>query len=447
MSSALGFSASTGHIPQRRWFVPVIALAVAIVLWTPALSWGNSDDVVFVESNLISGNSILAFRNNGSGMLSFIGSTPAGGTGVYDPTFAIPPRSGTNDQDQAIQVSPDRSLLFAVNSGSNSIAVFHIYSDGSLQPVFGSPFPSGGTDPVSVGLKGDILAVANKDEDPHQSPFVVMPNYTSFRVGDDGGLTPIPGSTVSVAYFSSPSQALPSSLGELFFGADTLGALLHAFRVEDGRLRQNPPVAAPDSVFAGVRFFGQPNPPHFVIGLQTHPTLPILYVGFTTAAKLGVYRYSAGGGPGEEERGDREGEDGDRGGKLSFIRAVPNSGLGICWILLNRAGTRIYTVNTFDNSVSVYDSTDPWNPTEIQHLHMVDNTGGPTSLALDRSEQFLYVVSQRVETFSKPFSNAIHVLKVGSDGKLTEAAGSPTTVAPFINGNNGDTTVQGIAVF
>jgi hypothetical protein len=376
-------------------------------------------------------------------MLSFIGSTPAGGKGVYDPTFGIPPRSGTNDQDQAIQISPDRSLLFAVNSGSNSVAVFHIYNDGSLQAVFGSPFPSGGSQPVSVGLKGHILAVANKDQDPSQNPFVVLPNYTSFRVGEDGGLTAIPGSSVSVAYFSSPTQVLPASLGELFFASDTLGALLHAFRIEDGRLRQNPPVAAPDSVFEGVRFFGQPNPPRYMIGLQTHPTLPILYVGFTTAGKMGVYRYTVG--RGEEGRGDREeGGDQERAGKLSFVRAVPNSGLGICWILLNRAGTRIYTVNTFDNSASVYDSTDPWNPVEIQHLHMVDNAGGPTSLALDRSEQFLYVVAQRSEPFSQPFSNGIHVLKVGADGKLTEAAGSPTPVGPFING---DTTVQGIAVY
>jgi 6-phosphogluconolactonase (cycloisomerase 2 family) len=438
MSSALGFSASTGHIPQRRWFVPVIALAVAIVLWTPALSWGDSDDVVYVESNSINGNSILAFRNNGSGMLSFIGSTPAGGKGVYDPTFTNPPKNGTNDTDQAIQISSDRRLLFAVNSGSNSVAVFHIFNDGSLQAVLDSPFPSGGTDPVSVGLKGDILAVANKDQDPSQNPFLVLPNYTSFRVGDDGGLTPIPGSTVSVAYYSSPSQVLPASLGELFFGADTLGALLHSFRIEDGRLLQNLPVAAPTSAYAGLPT------PHYMIGLQTHPTLPILYVGFTLAKKLGVYRYSVGGGPGEDESGDREGEDGDRGGKVSFVRAVANSGNGICWITLNRAGTRIYTVNTFDNSVSVYDSTNPWNPVEIQHLYLVNNLAGPGSLALDRSEQFLYVLAQRLETFSKPFSNAIHVLKVGSDGKLTEAAGSPTTVAPFING---DTTVQGLAVY
>ena len=54
------------------------------------------------------------------------------------------------------------------------------------------------------------------------------------------------------------------------------------------------------------------------------------------------------------------------------------------------------------------------------------------------------MLAQRLETFSQPFSNGIHVLKVGADGTLTEVAGSPTPVGPFING---DTTVQGIAVY
>jgi 6-phosphogluconolactonase (cycloisomerase 2 family) len=384
-------------------------------------------------------------------MLSFIGSTPTGGNGVFDPTFALPPQSATNDLDQAIQISADRSLMFAVNGGSNSVAVFHIYRNGSLEPVFGSPFPSGGTDPVSVGLKGDILAVANKDDDPLQNPFPFMPNYTSFRVGDDGVLTPIPDSSVSVAYFSSPTQVLPARVGDLFFASDTQGELLHAFRVDDGRLLQNPPVAAPSSLFGGTAplcHLGGPGSPaspcpHLIIGMQVHPTKPVLYVGFTTAPRsdtpttgnvglLGVYRYES---------------DGEDRGKVSFIRAAANSGNGLCWILLNREGTRIYTVNTFDNSVSVYDSTEPLNPVEVQHLQMVANTGFPTMLALDRSEKFLYVISERAAPFSQVFSNAIHVLKVASDGKLTEVAGSPTSLAPFITGNNGITTVQGIAVY
>src|ERR1700757_5050005 len=110
--SGFWFPASVSNVLQRCWFVSAIALVAAIVLWTPASSWAASDDgdVVYVESNFIGGNSILAFRNDGSGNLSFMGSTSTGGTGTYDPTFALPPRSGTNDVDQSIQISPDRRL-------------------------------------------------------------------------------------------------------------------------------------------------------------------------------------------------------------------------------------------------------------------------------------------------------------------------------------------------
>jgi hypothetical protein len=38
-------------------------------------------------------------------------------------------------------VNRDHTLLFAVNGGSDTIAVFHINGDGTLTPVDGSPFP------------------------------------------------------------------------------------------------------------------------------------------------------------------------------------------------------------------------------------------------------------------------------------------------------------------
>ena len=56
--------------------------------------------------------------------------------GVFDATF-IP---GPFDSDQNLIENASGTLLFAVNSGSNTIAVFHIQSDGSLAPVHGSPF-------------------------------------------------------------------------------------------------------------------------------------------------------------------------------------------------------------------------------------------------------------------------------------------------------------------
>jgi 6-phosphogluconolactonase (cycloisomerase 2 family) len=385
----------------RRLFVFLIVVAVVATVGVPA--WGQSvNDIIWLETNSTAGNSILAFRNTGNGSPTFLGSTPAGGIGVFDKTFAP---FGPFDSDQNLITNPAGTLLFAVNSGSNSIAVFHITSDG-LQAVNGSPFPSGGTDPVSVGLNDDILTVVNKDQDPAQNANLHLPNYTTFRVLPDGTLDPIERSTVSVAYGSSPSQALTASRGSFVFGADFLGGLLQSFRLdEDGRLLQNPPQALPDSLFNGQTVF------HGPLGMRTHPDLQILYVDVTLINEVAVYRY-------------------DEKGRLSFVMAVADSGVAPCWAIVNHEGTRLYATNTGDNSVSVFDLTDPLNPVEIQHFLMDNTTGHPFSTVIDSSDQFIYVSSEQDTATATPAANAFHTLKVNSDGTLTEPV--PPTVLPIV---------------
>ena len=59
-------------------------------------------------------------------------------------------------------LSDDHKLLFAVNQGSNSIAVFNVDSQtGALAPVAGSPFSSFGTAPIGLGYSNGTLVVAN----------------------------------------------------------------------------------------------------------------------------------------------------------------------------------------------------------------------------------------------------------------------------------------------
>src|SRR5262249_12345127 len=155
--------------------VPVAATAPREASAQVALS----RNIVYIESNDPAGNAILAYeRNNADGSLKpLMGSPfPAGGLGI---TFTT--ALGPFDSDQEVILNPARTMLFAVNGGSDTIAVFWINADGSLSPVDGSPFPSGGSNPVSVGLAGDILCVVNKDEDPGH-PGQVLPTYTSFRV-------------------------------------------------------------------------------------------------------------------------------------------------------------------------------------------------------------------------------------------------------------------------
>src|SRR5206468_7768872 len=111
------------------------------------------------------------------------------------------------------------------------------------------------------------------------------------------------------------------------------------------------------------------------LGLALNPLAPLLYVGFTPINQIGVYRY-------------------DAQGHLTFLRTVADSGAAVCWLIVNRAGTRLYASNTGDNSISVFDLSDPANPIEMQHL-LLRGVGNPFQLALDSEDRFLQVVDQR----------------------------------------------------
>ena len=377
--------------------------------------------VVYVESNIPSANanSIFAFRrDDADGSLTALPGSPflTGGAGVGIGANDIP-MVGPFDSDQNIIVNAMHTRLFAVNSGSDSIAVFYILPDGGLVPVAGSPFPSNGINPVSVGLAGDHLYVVNKNDNPMLDNSTSRPNYTGFTVADDGSLTAIPNSTVELpSATQNPTQALVSPDNSFLFGADLFGeeadlepGLLESFQIlADGTLLQNTPLAPPAAEFT-IDLNGDGNPDALPLGLQVHPTQHILYVGFVTGNKLGVYTY-------------------DDMGQLTFVRAVSNGGALICWIAINSDATRLYTANTGDDTVSVYDiATDPMNPAEMQTVQLKGD-GSPFQLTLDSSTGgFLHVVKQRAfPTTPLGEGSLLNVLQVNPDGTLTEVDSSPT---------------------
>jgi hypothetical protein len=215
-------------------------------------------------------------------------------------------------------------------------------------------------------------------------------------------LVPVPQSTVSVAYGSSPSQALIASQGALVFGADFLGGMLQSFRLDQqGHLNQNLPQALPDSIFAGLTGGHQP------LGMRTHPTLPILYVDITPVSEVAVYSY-------------------DKNGQLSFVRTVSDSGMAPCWAVVDHAGTRLYATNTGDNSIAVYDLADLLNPVQIQHFVMASTTGAAFSTVIDHSDSWIYVSSEQSSGSATAAANAFHALKVAADGTLTEPSSDRT---------------------
>lgn len=357
--------------------------------------------VVYVESNVAEapGNQILGYKRDKLGNLSPIPGSPfpAGGAGI-SPTFNL----GPYDSDQEIITNEDQTLLFAVNGGSDTIAVFRFLSDGSLEPVKGSPFPSGGSNPVSLGLSGNKLIVVNQDNDPgHPGQF--LPSYSTVQIKPNGKLTPIQGSTFTLDRGSNPTQALvPYTNPSLVFGCEFLGGLIRSFKLSTkGQLIPVDTQGLPPDEF------GLSGAPPLPLGFWSHPKKPILYVGFVTINRMGVYRYN-------------------HEGQFQFLRTVPNSGKAICWIRANKEGTRLYTSNTADPSISVYDiANDPTEPVEIQRV-VLKGASNVYQITLDPAEEFFYAVTQRNSADLPASANALHVLKIDGDGMLTEVPSSPT---------------------
>jgi 6-phosphogluconolactonase (cycloisomerase 2 family) len=349
---------------------------------------------------------------------------------VGNPTQGL----GPDDSDQEILASPDHTRLFAVNAGSNTIAVLDIHADGSLTPVAGSPFASGGIDPVSVGLAGNFLYVVNQDGDPAQDAAAGAPNYTGFTVSSDGKLTAIPDSTVAAG--STPTVALVSADGKLLFGADFLAPLgtppqgpLRAFAIgADGTLTAAPgtPMAIPAS---------DGGTPPVALGLALHPTEKILYVDFPKRSQVGVYSYDG------------------TSGALTYEAVASVSGPAPCWVRVSANGKFLYVTDTANDSVSVLDSSSALAPVEIQNIQLKDPgavlmDGSPATAseayeeAISPDGKFLYVLSQRSTTDAGiTQGNVLHVLSIAADGKLSETDADVTISVPL------GTRPQGVVVF
>ena len=410
---------------------------------------GGRVETIYVQSNnpLPNRNAVLAYRHRNNGSLELVGTFRTRGTGAFNPTD----RLGTDDHDQEIIVSPDKRFMFTINQGSNTIAVFNIESNGDLRHVTGSPFPSGGIGPVSLGLAGNKLYVANQNENGAQPSFVGRPNYSVFDVALDGSLTRIPRATINLPRGATPTQALISPDGRHLFGnrffarpytpqlapfLPARSSLLDSFNIgRNGRLDEasGSPFALTDEAAPNPAIpFPAPFPvtdARISLGLQVHPTRRILYVGFLLGFGVGVYTYN-------------------NEGRLNFRRVAPLSDAGICWIVINKDQTRAYASNAISNSVSVLDITDPLFPVQIQSVSLrlqpdapmgpfgpVAFATTPFQIALDPDSETLYVKNHETitpegdakfdprEGYAK--GNALHFLNIRADGRLEEHPRSP----------------------
>lgn len=119
-------------------------------------------------------NGVLAFSIGSNGALSAISGSP----------FV----AGT--QPVALAATPQGSLLYVANHGSNSVSAFVIDSNsGALGVVSGSPFVTGGQGPSFVAASGRFLYVADQ----------LTNDIAAFAINNNGSLTPVPNSPFNIA--------------------------------------------------------------------------------------------------------------------------------------------------------------------------------------------------------------------------------------------------------
>lgn len=112
-------------------------------------------------------NAVLGFERRDDGSLEPLPGNPFY-TGGTGMNNDTHGKLGPHDNDTPVIVTDDGKHLLAVNVHSNSIAVFRISDDGSLKAVEGSPFPSHGIGPNSLTQHGESVVVSNRNGDYHQ---------------------------------------------------------------------------------------------------------------------------------------------------------------------------------------------------------------------------------------------------------------------------------------
>src|SRR6266536_1044438 len=142
----------------RRAAVGGLALASAGLVTglagTAHASTGGHLGPVFVQTDNPAGNSVVVYDRAADGTLHEAGSYPTGGLGgVLDGSVVDHLASqGALAYDRA------RGLLYAVNAGSNTVTVFDVSGDRLVRRQV---IRSGGTFPVSIAVRGNVVYVLN----------------------------------------------------------------------------------------------------------------------------------------------------------------------------------------------------------------------------------------------------------------------------------------------
>jgi 6-phosphogluconolactonase (cycloisomerase 2 family) len=319
---------------------------------------------VYVQTNDAEQNEVVVFGRNGERSLERIGGYPTGGKGSGAPHLP----------SQSSVVLADRRL-FVTNAGSGDVTVFAV--KGAELSVH-DRLASGGSNPRSVAVHGDLVYVLNTAGVPNVS-----------RLGGD---------VVALPKGSDPAQVAVAPEGRTLLVTDRASDSIHAFTIgNDGTLGE----------------------------MVTHPSYGVTPYGFDVTAD-GVLVVT-------EAAGAQIGKASASSYKLDGLvqltpvsGAVANTRSEVCWAVVSKDGRVVFVTNFGDGTISTYliGAGGELELREAVAATTVEGQPGLRDEALSSDGQYLYALHAD--------TGQVFGWKVGAEGALTPigaANGLPLTAA------------------
>jgi VCBS repeat-containing protein len=332
------------HTLQRYALAAAIAVASLFPLIgtdSPAVAGPRITGAVYTLTNDTGGNEVAVFLRDAGGRLHPAGTVGTGGTGT----------GASLGSQGALAVAGGGRWLLAVNAGSNSVSALKITMTLGVRLV--NTVSSGGAEPVSVSVQGDVAYVVNAGSD----------SIRGFRLGA-GGLTPIHGSARPLSGSGAgPAQISFGLSGKVLIVTEKNTNLIDTYRVgASGRAS----------------------------GPATHPSAGETPFGFVMAGRYLVPTEAFGGSAGASAVSSYAVS--STGGVKLLSASVPNGQSAVCWAALSPNRRDIFVANTGSNTVSRY-TIDAAGLLRLREAVAGTTGGAPADETFSPDGRFLYVLN------------------------------------------------------
>lgn len=296
----------------------------------------------FALTNRASGNEVVAFSRDASGILTEVGTYFTGGRG-----------QGVDfDTQGGLTLSDDNKYLYAVNPADDKVTAFQV--NGSclrrIQVVYA------GDQPLSFTVKGDVAYALDGS--------VATTGIFGFHVGDDGQLTPITNETIPTSTpIGVPGIVLFSPDGKSLVVTNKVGSTIDVYSIDENGNAEGP-VTSPSA-------HRRP----FSAWFTKAAKLLVVDSGLPIFNNAGLSTYSL-----------------DSAGKLSTITPVAkNQQTDGCWVMSTPDDKYAYTANFISGTISSFSLDSDGKASLIKGIEVSEgDASNPVDLGMSRDGKYLY---------------------------------------------------------